>query len=174
MDSVAQVLMQWTHPFSERLVVYLRPADNERGPVGSYPGGGTLDQQDLYHRLHQPRRIIRMPLHDRLCKNRAGVWRILWIAQIEHKRISVYAQSAHPQRTPERIAPCSSSLDSMRPNCWPFCVACTCVCTRHNGRMCYASPMRWWSPKPGITPSRVGIALVSRLPTPRTGRTRCG
>ncbi len=42
MDSVAQVLMKWTHPFSERLVVYLRPADNERGPVVSYPLGHTL------------------------------------------------------------------------------------------------------------------------------------
>ena len=39
MDSVAQVLMKWIHPFSERLVVYLRPTDNERGPVKSHPGG---------------------------------------------------------------------------------------------------------------------------------------
>ena len=41
MDSVAQVFMQWIYPFSERLVVYLMPADNERGLVGSYPGGHT-------------------------------------------------------------------------------------------------------------------------------------
>ena len=41
MDSVAQVLMKWIHPFSERLVVYLRPTDNERGLVESHPGGYT-------------------------------------------------------------------------------------------------------------------------------------
>jgi len=74
MDSVAKVLMKWIHPFSERLVVYLRPAANERGTVGSHPGEGTPDQQDLYHRLHQPRRIIRMSLHDRLCKNRVHTY----------------------------------------------------------------------------------------------------
>jgi IS1 family transposase len=46
-----------------------------------------------------------------------GVWRILCIAQIEHKRISVYAKSANPKHTPERISPCSNSLYSIRPHC---------------------------------------------------------
>ena len=41
MDSVAKVLMKWIHPFSKRLVVYMRPTDNERGPVGSHPVGYT-------------------------------------------------------------------------------------------------------------------------------------
>jgi hypothetical protein len=46
-----------------------------------------------------------------------GVWRILCIAQIEHKRISAYARSATPKHTPERISSCSNSLYSIHPSC---------------------------------------------------------
>jgi hypothetical protein len=108
----------------------------------------------------------------RAVKYHLGIWRILCVAQIEHKRISVYARSANPKRPPERISPCSSSLYSMRPNCGPLCVGCTCSCTSHHGSLGYASPMRWWSPQHGPQPSPVCIASVSRLPTPRMERTR--
>jgi hypothetical protein len=54
-----------------------------------------------------------------------GVWRILRMAQIEHKRISVYARSATYQRTPERLSPCSSSLYSMPLNSYRFYVRCS-------------------------------------------------
>src|SRR3989449_2085813 len=56
-----------------------------------------------------------------------GVWRILYMAQIERKRISVYAMGAKPTRTSERISPCSSSLYTIRPNSWLLCVAYTSV-----------------------------------------------
>src|SRR3989449_4240344 len=56
-----------------------------------------------------------------------GVWRILYMAQIERKRISVYAIGAKPTRTSERISPCSSSLYTIRPNSWLLCVAYTSV-----------------------------------------------
>jgi len=102
-----------------------------------------------------------------------GVWRILCIAQIEHKRRSVDARSAHPQRPPERISPCSSSWYSIRPHAWPVCVGCTCLCPRHHGSLGSASPLPWWSPQPGTPPSPVWLAALSRLPPPRMGRTRC-
>src|SRR5712691_8360668 len=38
----------------------------------------------------------------------SGVWRILCMAQIEHKRISTYAMVANRTRTQERISSCSS------------------------------------------------------------------
>ena len=57
--------------------------------------------------------------------NHPGVWRILRMAQIEHKRISVYARSATYPRTPERISPCSSSLYSIPLNSYRFYVRCS-------------------------------------------------
>ena len=56
-----------------------------------------------------------------------GVWRILNMAQIERKRISVYARGATPTRTSERVSPCSSSWYTIRPNCSLFSVAYTSV-----------------------------------------------
>ena len=56
-----------------------------------------------------------------------GVWRILYMAQIERKETSVYAMDAKPTRTSERIFPCSSSLYTIRPHCWLLCVAYTSV-----------------------------------------------
>jgi hypothetical protein len=56
-----------------------------------------------------------------------GVWRILSMAQIERKEISVYAMDAKPTRTSERISPCSSSLYTIRPHSWLLCVAYTSV-----------------------------------------------
>jgi len=71
-----------------------------------------------------------------------GVWRILRMAQIEHKRISVYARSANRQRTPERISPCSSSLYSIHLTSCRFYVLCSCALPNRNGSMYCASPMR--------------------------------
>ncbi len=56
-----------------------------------------------------------------------GVWRILYMAQIERKEISVYAMDAKPTHTAERIFPCSSSLSTIRRHSWPLCVADTSV-----------------------------------------------
>jgi len=56
-----------------------------------------------------------------------GVWRILYMAQIERKEISMYAIDAKPTRTSERIFPCSSSLYTIRPHSWLLCVAYTSV-----------------------------------------------
>ena len=54
---------------------------------------------------------------DDLAEMFIGVWRILCIAQIEHKRISAYARSATRKHTPERISSCSNSLYSIHPSC---------------------------------------------------------
>ena len=56
-----------------------------------------------------------------------GVWRILYMAQIERKEISVYAMDAKPTRTAERIFPCSSSLSTIRPHSSLLSVAYTSV-----------------------------------------------
>jgi DDE superfamily endonuclease len=55
---------------------------------------------------------------------------------IEHKRISLYAMVATPQRTQERISPCSNSLYTTPPNSWPFCGACTYASPNRNCGMC--------------------------------------
>ena len=64
-----------------------------------------------------------------------GLWRILYMAQIEHKRISKYAMVANRTRTPERVSSCSSSLYTMRPSSWSLCVAYTSASPSPNGSM---------------------------------------
>jgi class II lanthipeptide synthase len=59
---------------------------------------------------HLPALIERDELLD------TGVWRILCMVPIEHKRISAYAMVANLTRTPERISPCSNSLYSIPPS----------------------------------------------------------
>jgi hypothetical protein len=71
-----------------------------------------------------------------------GVWRILCMAQIEHKRTSAYAMVANRTRTQERISSCSSSLYTMRPSSWSLSVAYTSAFPSHNGSMSSVWPMR--------------------------------
>jgi hypothetical protein len=67
-----------------------------------------------------------------------GVWRILYMAQIERKETSVYAMDAKPTRTSERICPCSSSWYTIRPHSWLVCVAYTSVFPSRHGSLCFA------------------------------------
>lgn len=71
-----------------------------------------------------------------------GVWRILCMAQIEHKRTSAYAMVANRTRTQERISSCSSSLYTMLPSSWSLSVAYTSAFPSHNGSMSSVWPMR--------------------------------
>jgi hypothetical protein len=91
----------------------------------------TLEQHLANQVLHQRRlRIEHVNSSVKCCrivKDRTGLWRILRMAQIEHKRISVYARSANRQRTPERISPCSSSLYSIHLTSCRFYVLCSCA-----------------------------------------------
>src|SRR5215831_745224 len=105
------------------------------GPVGADQKvlPGNLPAQDSRIEVHdgvvvvcsQSEVMHSCTFHDFSSRSQyqLGLWRILCIAQIEHKRISKYAMVANRTRTQERVSSCSSSLYTMRPSSWSLCVA---------------------------------------------------